>query len=381
MTAHPKIHQRLLLPAFAAHSFGIEPSHETPNLHIPCVHSSPAGWDFDYVPLLLADKLVMDKISVDFIKSSGLPAHSRLREAINVMTGEGVLEAPIDGAAIIQRHQQELNLCNQAELGSPVAWRPEVRAAIEGWKEPGARLAGCNGNAHKESQLIPFGIWLLGKRHGMQFTQSELQRIESILSDQKTSFTADEDATLREVVSAYVTVVHQNLLLAREANAAVFDGANLQPLYHQKLLKSCLIPGADLPVQTQRSLDKMRQLFSLAIPSYAPRDVAEFVALHKDSRRAHLRELILEASASDRALDAAFFEKVQQDYVLATRSAERVRNIFWLVTRPLALFPPTHLALLAVEKAADMAIEHQKLKAHQWHLFLVEQRARIRLKL
>lgn len=360
--------KKVLLPSFGAHLFGLEPEPETLTLHLPPVLATPHGLDLDFMTLLLFERIVLDKHAFDYVTSSALPAHKRLRETLNILSYEGILEL-CDYARIARQYERELQEMRTSEMRDPLAWVDESRGAIADWKVTTTKLAHLVDLGSHPKVRIPFGIWLYLQRCGLPLSEKEVNRVEkTVFRAVKSRRTAQEMEMLKDVATPYLDSVHLNLILTRETESAVYDWDVLGGFYRTKFLRSASPHGAVV-----REEQKIRELFSAGIPDYQPRSAKEYVTLCKDKRIKHLRTLIQRSVDEDRVLDHRFYEVAMEQLIESRRKVEVIRKRTAILTAPLLLIHGIgHFVREAVMEGVERIADRKLGKEHQWLLLLVD---------
>ena len=93
---------RVLLPSFGAHIFGLEPDPCLPSMHVPPLIAGPYGLDLDYSALLLFDSMLIDKAARQFVNSADVKILRQLKESLHILGEEGQAEF-IDYAEITKK--------------------------------------------------------------------------------------------------------------------------------------------------------------------------------------------------------------------------------------------------------------------------------------
>lgn len=359
--------KKVLLPSFGAHLFGLQPEPETLTLHLPPVLATPHGLDLDFMTLLLFEKVIADKHAFDYVTSSALPAHQRLRETFNILANEGILEL-CDYAQIARQYERELQEMRESEMRDPLAWVDESRGAIVDWKQTTSKLAHLVDLASHPKVRIPFGIWLHLQRCGLPLSEKEVNRVEKAVLRKARSRRIEEMEMLKDVARPYLDSVHLNLILTRETGSAVYDWDVLGGFYKTKFLRSASPHGAIV-----REEEKIRELFSAGIPEYQPRSAKEYVTLCKDKRIKHLRTLIQRSVDEDRVLDHRFYETAMEQLIENRRKVEVIRRRTAILTAPLLLIHGVgHFVREAVMESVERIANRKFGKEHQWLLLLVD---------
>ncbi len=353
----------LILPSFGGHIFeGVSPDYSAPSLHIPPVVDVDGLWNLDFTSLLLFDRVIVDSQSVEFVQHSRLKVHRSLRETIAVLADQGFLEVR-DYGEIARRSSDELRSMDEAEAAAKSVWRKAGRGSIGIWKQKALPATDIRSR-------FSFAIWYYMLQNGGAFTFEEAERLERIALE-----VGKKEARLRNELhefasQTYLRQVHLNLILARELAGTVLDWENIQPFYHEKLLR--VAGGRD--ERNQRA--KLKELFTMGLPDYQPRNAKEFLRLASDRRLSRLREIITYAAQTGESVDQRFVQSSLRELMDSRERADRLRKRTAWITSPLLLLHlPGHLIREVIVEGLHHAAKTKIEEQYSWPTLIIDSAA------
>jgi hypothetical protein len=347
----------------------------------------------EYPVLLLCERLILDAESFERLsKGWHHERYGNFAEVMKALFDEGFVRVE-DFRAIIDQNKELLDRMLKRGLKRLDDWIRPLRESTETWERFAESLRSFSRNKlsdelRKLSDELrktgldiegTFMVHLLGGAESRLFETYDHYAPLSLHSIRNTAFRrlrmlreALESSTkrrrseykeiLRETLTRYLAYVNANLVISRTLEAGFHDWYDFEPFYREKFLT---IGQEGRP--EEKRIQKVKQLFEISFPEFAPSDTKSVLKAVKDKRISDLRTLVDKAAKEEIQFDKEFANSVLREVLGIEQRVGRLRNIVSYATLPIGFIPlvgtPTQKA---VEETVDRITESKIRKKYRW---------------
>jgi hypothetical protein len=351
--------RKILYPRFGNSSPSLIAGPEIVTTSAPALIPFGNGIDLDYLPLILFEKGIMDRYSLEYIRYSGVPWLKGARESVVALHEEGFLEADLTFRDFLDVDKTLLIKADDDSLGEYKTWVPIAQRAAKHWKVTSSELESSLGIQLGLFEKTPYGIIHFITERGLQPTANEIARLERLFFDHSAN-TRRKDAQeiQRHVVRCYLSSVHACLRLAHRLDASWYDWENMRAFYERKSLQTLATSPFDPYIKTGR-------VFFQNFSAFRPRNTSQLIRLLRDQRIVNLRAKISELSISGEIIDDKFLNNALVAMENAKSKVQRLVDLSGYLTS----FIPVPLVGKAVEKGIEKIASQHFLPPHRYLFF------------
>ncbi len=326
----------------------------------------------DITPFILYDTVVVNRAWVEGEKLEWASSTILSKANISKLADAGILEIR-DYKESTLAHFDALEAITENDLVNPEKWRSSVAAGARSWLEYLRRIRENILRVKSAQPLIADAVSFL---YGMYFHRvcyffhpHQLDGESPITQTYGHSITDAEAIPLEEfkwLVEGYLLHVNNNLLLAREFDAGIFDWFDYSPFYRAKAGSD---PTDALDYTDTISVGERALSFYIPLPRVG--SVRELLKL-RDSAKG-LREYIQGRSVQDSGADQSVLLRALADIEHVKSRIEYYMRIVSFFTALPAMVPLLGPLLdRAATEAARRYTETKLLSPYRWHSSLLD---------
>jgi hypothetical protein len=377
------------LPSFGAHLPGVPVLDNYELVFYPVPNSTPIGFDLEYTSLLLANGLVMDTASYEYINRQRTPYYADMRRTVEKLGAAGRLRLE-DYGKHAKAIEPFVRKSIDQKLNEHSSWIEPVRKQWSLWKPTlKSHLEILEHYKNPQRERISYGLLCYLTSSG-RVKRRDVELLTELLEARRTKLTAGESEAVREIARPYLAQAVFNQVLSQKLKIPFIDWYDLEP-FHQQISIPQLAQGKFRKIRKEH-LNKSRQLFEVGLNQLKPNSVDEVLQFMKNNRAVRsLRNEVQRALVDDTELDEKWANALKDDAALAEVSYRRRQQKYRWISRGMlsipvagpALVHTTELVWGAIDVARDVAsdflegqAERKSLSRYEWYYALVEARGR-----
>ncbi|OLE55618.1 MAG: hypothetical protein AUG51_02340 [Acidobacteria bacterium 13_1_20CM_3_53_8] len=386
-------------------SFGLSHLHPTPQDYypkddyiqrgmslffgMPPISMSATNQQFmpEYPVLLLCERLILDAESFErLLKGKHHERYGNFAEVMKALFDEGFVRVE-DFRAIIDQNKELLNRMLERDLKRLDDWIRPLKESTQTWEHFAESIRGFFGgklsdglqekslnieSPQDEAKLrifVTHDHYMPHSLHSIRNTAiNRLQMLREALESSTKRRRSEYKEVLRETLTGYLAYVNANLVLSRTLEVGFHDWYDFEPFYREKFLT---IGQEGRP--EEKRIQKVKQLFEISFPEFAPLDTKSVLKVVKDNRISDLRSLVDKAAKEEIQFDKEFANRVLREVLGIEQRVGRLRNIVSYATLPIGFIPLAGTPMQkAVEETVDRIAESKIRRQYRWFYLISE---------
>jgi hypothetical protein len=362
--------QKLIYTSFGAHIPEAPPEIHKPAWKMPPAIRTGKEFEFDFAPLIVVDRIILDKLTLEYVNLSGLPYLSRLRDTISALIQEGLIEV-VDFEKIASSFALPLVQATDEALKSPSVWLPAIRKQLKIWRDSQSEWQEVLGDGYNDIEISSsYGVYCYLKTQVGHINDSDVTHLTKLFYSNRANWVGEDAATIRGILRPYLSYTHLNLALSEVLGCPFVDWVDMLPLYEAKY-RGVLKHLNSEANQAADRIEKARQLFTIALPELIPSTTRGVVKLLRDRRVRDVRKTIEEAVVNGKPLTPEWGKDIKSAAIDAQMRAARARNLISWIGRNLINTGTQSPSILA-EEAAGVVTSRQTVQKYRWLYSMVE---------
>jgi hypothetical protein len=363
--------QKLIYTSFGAHIPEAPPSIHKPAWKMPPAVRIGNEFEFDFAPLIVVDRIILDKLTVEYIDRSGLPYLARLRNTLSILIQEGFIEV-IDFEKIASSFALALTEATDEALKSPSFWLPAIREQLKIWTESQCEWQEILGEKYNDVEISSsYGVYCYLKTHVGHINGNDVSRLTRLFYSNRANWVGEDAEIIRGILRPYLSYTHLNLALSEVLRYPFIDWVDMRPLYEAKY-RGVLKHLNSEANQAADRIEKARELFTIALPELIPNTPQGVVKLLRDRRVTDVRKTIEEAVVDGKQFTPEWGKEIKSAAIDAQIRAARARNFISWIGRAISLIPGLNLPSILAEEAAGIVSSRRTVQKYRWLYSLVE---------
>ncbi|MEM6359401.1 MAG: hypothetical protein AAF731_04880 [Bacteroidota bacterium] len=362
--------ERIILPALRSHVPGVTEGNGKPTWHIPIHVYTKSGIDFDFGPLLLFDKAVIDNVSLEYIQNSKFPEFKPIKKSIKYLVGEGFLEVS-DFGSDLDKVREIISSHIDGFLRDPVSLRGPILRGIEGYKSSLPVLRKVFKEFDNELLSSSFGMHLMIEKSGGRIDENRVSDINKLMTSKKTRWTKKEIEIIKEVIRPTIESLYQKLVLSEIYGVPFLDVEYTSELYSiiQKESLRAVNQKANL---TTKTVLEGQNLFNCVIPHLRPATPQEMIKLLKQSSIKDFRQFISDAAENGQSITKDRYTDLLSETLKAEKKYKEImKKVAW-GERALSLIPFVNWVAPGVGVLLEKHYRRKTTGQYEWIYALIE---------
>jgi hypothetical protein len=362
--------EKIILPALRSHVPGVTEGNGKPTWHLPIHTYTKSGIDFDFGPLLLFDKAVIDAVSLEYIQNSKLPEFEPLKKSINHLTGEGFLDVSDFGSDLVKVRDITSSHI-ESFLRDPVSLRGPVLRGIEGYLSSLPTLKKVFSKVDDNLLSSSFGVHLMIENSRGKVDQNKIAHINKLMISKKSKWSNNELELIKEVIRPTVESLYQKLVLSEIYGVPFLDVDYTSEMYSIIQRESLRAVNHEANLTTQTVLEGQK-LFNCVIPHLRPASPQEMIKLLKQSAIKDFRLFINEAAKNGESIT----QEKYTDLLSETLKAEdKFKNIMTKIAwgeRAISLIPFVNWIAPGISVLLEKYYRRKTAGKYEWVYALIK---------
>jgi hypothetical protein len=197
--------RKLIYTAFGANTPYAPAEIHKPGWKLPPAIVAGDAFEIDFTPLLVVDRLVLDKSTVEYVTSSKQPLTRRLQRSLVALLSEGFAETA-DFSAISADHEKTITNETERMISRLDVWQRAARKQMQIWQATQGDWKSTMGKQY-DSGVVPtsYGVYCYLMTRDGKLRKQEIDRLTRLLVA-KTAPEVGWPPGVRQLVKTLVTV-------------------------------------------------------------------------------------------------------------------------------------------------------------------------------
>ncbi|MDD7887868.1 hypothetical protein [Flavivirga sp. 57AJ16] len=361
---------KIILPALRSHVPGVTEGNGKPTWHIPIHIYTKSGIDFDFGPLLLFDKAVIDGQSLEYIQNSKKPEFAPLKKSITYLKGEGFLETS-DFGSDLEGVRSIINSHIKNFLNDPIPLRAPVLRGIEGYRSNIKNIENTFKDYNKGVLSYGFGMHLMIEKSGGRINDKKILQINKLMVSKKARWTKEELELVKEIIRPTVESLYQKLVLSEIYGVPFLDVDYTSEMYSIIQKESLRAVNGKANLSTKKVLEG-QNLFNCIIPNLRPSSAEEMIKFLKQPSIKDFRQYIDDAATSGNSITKGQYTNLLTETLRAEQKYKEIMTKIAWGERAISFIPFVNWVAPGISVLLDKYFRKKTIGKHEWLYALIK---------
>lgn len=341
------------------------------------IRSFGESFSVDYSVFFLCDQFFIDEATIQKVQAS--PELAKHKTLFDALSDAGRLRV-VDYRSEVAPYEAFIREAANRDVSNIRAWRDALLELVEIWKRYEqlawaieSDRAGDEPQGPRERQE---DMWNTDTYRGaLRLVLSGMVpgigdwKVRHNLEQWNKGIPEEYKNYTRSVVSPYFHHVAATMCLSDVLGAAIYDWADIAPLYRRKVEQACL-PSQ---LRLQDGGTSCRKLIDLMFPDFEPQSAKHLAAALNDRRIESLRSLVDQAVRGAVEFDFEFATRTLREVLRAEEVRDSYRSIVGWLSMPLSFVPWIgNVTEKGTQMIAERFINRRAQKGYEWFYLLRE---------